>query len=347
MKPTVTIGGRDIGDGAPLFLAVETGTTANGSLETALRLVDAAKAAGADAIKFMLIDPDAFMSDRTVTYEYEWAGGRRVENMYEMFQKLRFRPDEWQEIAGRCRERGIIFYATVDYLEGVELAERLDVPAYKLSSWDAGNLPLVREMARTGKPLQIDAGPITLAEIDRLLEFIDREGSDQAIIVHCTHATEDDQVNMRSVPYLKRTFHVPVGYSADSRDHVPDLIGLALGANLIEKRLTIDRTQQLHHHVKALEPAELREYVATIRRAERMLGAFAVRPSAEDRRQRELYFVSLVAAADIPAGTTLTPELLACKRPGTGIAPDLLPIVTGRATRRPLKENELLTWDAI
>jgi N-acetylneuraminate synthase/N,N'-diacetyllegionaminate synthase len=343
----VLIDDRPVGPDQPVFIVVETGTTCNGDLETALRLVDAARDAHADAVKFQLIGPEYFMSDTTVTYEYEWAGGRRSENMFDMFKSLQFGPEQWERIRDRCVANGLAFYATVDYVPGIELAERLAVAAYKLSSWDLGNVPLIRAMARTGKPIQIDLGPARLAEIEKAIDLIVAEGNEQIVLVHCSHSKTDDGINVRSVPYLGSVFGRPTGYSCDSRDHVPDLAAVALGARLLEKRVTLDRNYEGHHHLKALEPDEFADWVQMVRRAEAVLGEFAVRPSEEDLRQKEQFFVSLTADVDIAAGETITAGKLACKRPGTGIAPEHVELLVGRTARRPIRRNELLTWDVV
>ena len=344
---SIELGGRAIGPGHPIFITVEAGTTSNGNLDTAFRMIDAAKEAGADAIKFMFIEPDSFMSDRSVSYEYEWAGGRVTENMYEMFKGLQFTRDEWRQVRDRCKEVGILFYATVDYLEGIDLGEELGVPAYKLSSWDARHFPLAQKMGSTGKPVQVDCGPTTVAELEMLLATLERAGTRDVILVHCSHAKDDAGANVRSVPYLQQVFGLPSGYSADSRDFVPDIASVALGTHLIEKRLTLDKNTRGHHHIKALEPSEFKEWVTMIRRAEAMLGEFAVIPSPEDLRQKELYFVSLVADRRIPAGSAIEPAMITCKRPGTGLSPALLDVVVGRKARRDIEANELITWDMI
>jgi N-acetylneuraminate synthase/N,N'-diacetyllegionaminate synthase len=343
----VTIAGREIGAEQPAFIVVETGTTCNGDVESAVRLVDAARDGGADAIKFMIIGPDFFMSDKTVTYDYEWAGGAHSENMYEMFKGLEFERGEWELIRDYTLDNGLVFYASVDYLQGVELAEELGVAAYKLSSWDLGNIPLIRAMARTGKPIQVDLGPARLGEIEAALDVIRAEGNEQIVLVHCSHALEPSGINVRTVPYLEQAFGYPAGYSCDSRDHVPDLAALALGARMLEKRVTLDGSYKGHHHVKALEPAEFADWVAMVRRTEEVLGEFAVKPSAEDLRQKQLYFVSVVADEDIAAGETITAEKLACKRPGTGIAPAHLDKLVGRQAQRAIRRNELLSWDVV
>ena len=343
----IQIAGRSIGPGEPLFIVVETGTTCNGDLQTALGMVDAAKDAGADAIKFMIIGPDDFMSDTSVTYEYEWAGGKKSENMYEMFKKLTFTREDWKRIRDYCHKRNLIFYATVDFLRGVDLAEQLEVPAYKLSSWDTANLPLIRRMAATGKPVLVDTGPTTIIDLEELLEAMREKGNDQVIFIHCSHALNDEGINVRSLPYMRQVFGMPVGYSADSRDFVPDIMAVSLGANVIEKRLSLDRKFPGHHHVKAVEPHELKDWIAMMRRTEALLGDECIKPSPEDLRQRKLYFVSVVAEIDIPRGTCITREMLACKRPGHGIAPKHLNLLVGRRAQRDIKRNELLAWDSL
>lgn len=347
MKNKVSIAQRQIGPGEPVFLVAETGTTCNGDLDTALRMVDAAKTAGMDAIKFMIIDPDYFMSDKSVTYEYDTASGHQKENMYEMFKALKFSPEAWQRIRQHCQDQEIIFYATIDYLPGVELGKSLDLAAYKLSSWDAANFPLARRMAQTGKPIQVDLGPTYITDIEKLLNVIHQENNDQVILVHCSHAKNNDGINIRSVPYLQDVFQVPVGYSADSREFVTDVAAVALGAHLIEKRLTLDHNGPGHHDNKALEPDELTDYVKMIRETEAALGDYALTPSDEDLRQKELYFVSIAADADIPAGTTITEDMVACKRPGNGIQPEFLPLILGRQAKRDIACNTLLSWDDV
>lgn len=340
----VKIGNRWLGEGHPLFIVVEVGTTSNGDLPTALALIDAAKDAGADAVKFQIIGPEYFMSDKGVSYEYECEDGRRSENMYEMFKKLTYSREDWLKIRDHAKKRDIIFYATLDYVEGIPLAEELDLAAYKLSSWDALNIPLIQAMARTGRPIQIDTGPVTLGELDLLVDTIKAEGNDKIIIVHCSHSDRDDEVGLKAIPFLQKGLHYPVGFSADSRDFIPDIIAATLGCDLIEKRLTMDRKFPGHHHVKAVEPHELKDYISMIHRVRLLMGKEGVHPSSEDRRQRQLYYVSLVARRNLERGSQLSADDITCKRPGTGISPVHLPLVVGRKLQRDIQKDELISW---
>jgi N,N'-diacetyllegionaminate synthase len=341
------IAGRRIGPGEPLFVMVETGVTHNGRLETARALVDAAKTSGADAIKFQVIGAEAIMSDRTIEYRYETLGGPRSENMFEMFKRLEFTRDQWRELRDYAVKRDIVFFATTDYEEGVDLLEELDVPAYKISSWDVTHLPLLRRMARTGRPVIIDTGPTTLEDLVTAAGVFTAAGNRQIAFLHATHSAEAGDFNLRAMPYMRAVFGVPIGFSAPGRDNELDCAAVGVGVDLVEKRLTLRRNAEGHHHILALEPDEFRTWAATLRRLEAALGRPAVVPSAEDLRQRRLYWRSLVAARDLPAGTVLTESMLRCKRPGTGIVPASLPVLVGRTIKRALRTDELLSWDDV
>lgn len=327
-----------------VLITAEVGTTASGDLDTMLRLIRAAKAAGADYVKPMLIGTDDFMSDKSVPYTYKAADGEHTVNMYEMFKALEFGIDDWRAIVEECKAVGIGYYFTVDYPQGVALARDLGTSAYKLSSWDIRNFPLIREMARTGLPMQVDLGPALVGEIVQFQEFWQKHHGGPLILIHCTHG---DPPNMRTIPYLREKFGVHVGWSADGRDDTLDMLAVAAGACLIEKRITLDRKTPKHHHVKALEPDEFAAWVKRIREWEAMMGEWAVRPSLDDLRQKDLYFTSIVAARDIAAGEIVTEDMLAAKRPGTGISPLYIDRFVGKRARRAFKENQVWTWDAV
>jgi N,N'-diacetyllegionaminate synthase len=344
----IRIGGRRVGPGEPIFICVETGVTHNGDLTAAKRLVDAAKAGGADAIKFQVIGAEAIMSDRTVVYSYETARGPRSENMFEMFKGLEFSRGQWRELRDYAGKQDIIFFATADYEEGVDLLEELDVPVYKVSSWDMTHFPLLRRMARTGRPIICDTGPTTVGDLHKVVRVVcEEEGNLQIAFLHATHSAEPVDINMKSIPYMRAVFGKPVGFSSLGRDGDLDIMSVGLGVDIIEKRLTLSRDGEGHHHVLSLEPEEFAAWTGRIRRVEASAGSPRVRPSAEDIRQRKGYWRSLVARRDLPAGTVLTEEHLRCKRPGHGIAPEYLPLVVGRTTRRPLKADQLLAWNDV
>jgi sialic acid synthase SpsE len=342
---SVTLGNKIISDNEPIAIVCETGVTANGDLDTALRLIEVAKEAGADAVKFQTIDCDDFMSDKTITYKYKTADGEKEENMYDMLKKYQFTPAQFRIISQHAKNYEINFYLSVDSVRWVDICEEMGVPAYKIGSWDIRNYPLIEAIAKTRKPVQIDLGPAIIGEVVQLIDFLNKNGCDEVLLVHCSHAKNPKDTNMMTIPYLKENFKVPVGYSADTRDETPDIISVALGTNMLEKRLTLDRNYGGHHHLKGLEPAEFKKWVQTIRKAEALLGEYAVKPSPEDMTMKSQYFTSIVADTNIPYGTIITRDMLVARRPGVGISPIYINQLVGREVTRDIIKNEVIQWE--
>lgn len=340
----IAIGRRLVGDGHPVFLAAEAGTTCNGDLATARKLADLAAEAGFDAIKFQTIDPYQF-ADRNTTYEYQNAKGRASENMIRMFEGLTFTPEQWRELADYVRGRGLEFFSTVDHLSGVDLLDELGVPVHKMGSWDVTYEPLIVKMARTGKPTLIDLGPATLEEVARYVDLHRTHGSGEVLLIHDFHTSLPEQMNMRAIPYLKRLYGLPVGFSAPGVQDDLDLVAVALGANFVEKRITLSREQEGHHHLISMEPQEFGPWVARMRFAETCLGTESIRPSDADLADARKHYRSLCASRPIMAGEAFGPQNLDGKRPGTGIPTRHLELFSGRAAKRDIPADSPLTWD--
>ena len=340
----IRIGDRIIGPGQPIFIAVEAGSTCNGDLGTVLAMANVAKESGADAIKWQMIGPDDLMSDKGVMYSYEWAGGTKTENMYEMFRALTFAPKEWQEVVAHCDRIKLPWYTSVDYIAGVNLAESLGCPMYKLSAWDCRNFPLIERMAETGKPIQIDLGPHAEGEIVTVLNHIPHR---DVALVHATHAKVDAEFNMLAIPYLRDKFKLLVGWSAESRERTPDFLAVGLGACLIEKRISMKTTHAGHHHSMSLEPHEFGAWVDMIRMAERMMGQYDVKPSLEDLRQKSLWFTSIITNCDFKIGDVITREMLCAKRPGHGISPLYMDRFIGKVATRDMVKDEVVGWQDV
>jgi N,N'-diacetyllegionaminate synthase len=347
VRQAIPIGSKTIAPGAPVYVIAETGVTCNYDMAITRDLIDAVKEAGADAIKFILWFPDEIMSDRTIPYTYDTVDGPRSENMYEMLQKLRFTMDQWVEVKRYADQRGVTLFATVNSPSGIEWAEKLGLDAYKLSSWDYNYTPLWRRIARLGKPMVIDTGPVNTAEVAAALRLMEEEGNDQAILVHCPHAERPDEVNMRSVPYMAQAFNTLVGFSSKGQESETDIMAVSLGAVVLEKRLTMSRRLPGHHHILSLEPREFSAYVRTIRDVQRSLGVFDLRPSRVDLAERKRWFRHLVAARDLRAGVRLTEDMLEGKRPEAGVSPEHLERFVGRTLKRDLRENEAIGWDDV
>lgn len=347
MRQEIQIGGKKIGRSQPLFIISECGVTCNYDMTITKQLIDTVKESGADAIKFIFWFPDEIMSDRTTTYSYQTVKGKEERNMYEMLNELRFTLDEWREVKKYADQRGVILFSTVNSPSGIAWAEKIGLQAYKLSSWDFNYHPLWKKIAALGKPMIIDTGPAHMHEVAKVLQIMRDAGNDQSILVHCFHTEDPKEMNMRSIPYMEHAFNTLVGYSSvDTRDE-QDIAAVALGAVLIEKRLTMGRDLPGHHQALSKEPAEFKGYVRMIRAVHASLGMEDLKPSKNDLSERKKWFRHLVANEDLAKGTVLRASMLEGKRGEHDVSPEYLDCFVGCMLNRDLKKNEAITWDAI
>lgn len=337
-QQVIHCGTRRIGPGQPCYLITEVGTTCLGNMDYALRLIEAAADAGMDAVKFQMIDPEQ-LSDASVTYRFR-AGGREYEtNMKQMFTRLGFSQEEWATLRDACLARGVDFFATVDFIEGVDWLDALDVPMHKMGAWDVTYRSLVERIAASGKPLVVDLGPATQAEMDDLLAWA---GGVPVIFLHDFHTSDDHQMNLRAVSHLLASQSWPCGFSSPGRDDDLDFAALGLGAQVLEKRLILSRQDMAFHADESLEPNELRHWVGRIRHVERALGKSAIVPSEVDRAHAREYYRSICTLRPVLAGEMFSHANLGAKRPGTGMPPSKLGEIWGRQATRDLAENTLL-----
>jgi sialic acid synthase SpsE len=188
---------------------------------------------------------------------------------------------------------------------------------------------------------------VNTAEVAAALHLMGEEGNDQAVLVHCPHAERVDEINMRSIPYMRAAFNTVVGFSSKGRESETDIMAVALGAAMVEKRLTMRRTLPGHHHVLSLEPAEFIAWTRTIRDVQRSLGVSDLRPSPVDLAERKRWFRHLVAARPLAKGARITADMLEGKRPEAGVSPEFLDRFVGRELRRDLRADEAIGWDDV
>lgn len=346
MPNTIAIDGTPVGDDHPCFLVAEAGTTCNGDLTTAKELVAAAAEGGFAAIKFQTIWPEQ-LSDKSKVYRYETLHGPVEENMFDMFKGLVFSFDQWHELAACARSKNLIFFSTVDYLDGVDMMEACRVPLHKMGSWDITYEPLVIKIAKTGKPVMLDLGPAYLQDIVNFIGLYNAHGNGQVILLHDFHTDNPSEMNMRSIRYLKQTIRLPVGFSSPGRNADLDLMALALGANVIEKRISLSRSSAGHHHILCLEPHEYKPWADRLRWAESALGKAKIIPSPADLSDAKEYYRSICTTRLISKGERFSMNNLDGKRPGTGIPTRFLSIILGRHAVRDLETDTLLTWNDI
>lgn len=343
----VAVGERRIGPGLPCFVVAEAGVNHNGRLETALALVDAAQRAGADAVKFQTFSADRLATKDAPQAEYQARASGRAESQHEMLKRLELGPEAMEAVAAHCRHAGILFLSTPFDETSCDELDALGVPAFKLGSGDLTNLPLLRHAARKGKPLLVSTGMATLDEVARAVDAVRAEGCQRLVLLHCVSSYPADpaDTNLRAIGTLREAFGVPAGFSDHTEGDEAALAAVALGASMVEKHLTLDRSQAGPDHRASTEPAAFAEMVGRIRRVEAALGDGHKAPAAAEAGIARVARRSLVAACPIPAGTVLDPGMVRIRRPGTGLAPDRLESLLGRRANQDIAEGAVLASD--
>jgi N-acetylneuraminate synthase/N,N'-diacetyllegionaminate synthase len=329
-----------------LFIIAEAGVNHNGSVETALQLVDAAVAAGCDAVKFQTwITEKVYSRAKSIKPEYQARTTGTTESEFDTIKKLELSYEDFRRIKAYCDDKGIIFFSTPDEVDSADFLAGLGVGLMKTASQDVTNTPFLRHVARLGMPLIFSTGACTLAELSAGVETILAE-TRELIILHCVSAYPAplEQMNLSLIPNLQRMFGCPVGLS----DHTPGLeaavAAVALGARVFEKHLTLDKTLSGPDHQASMEPQEMLQYCQTLRSLRVALGDGVKRimPSEEDTRRAFRRF--LVAARDLPAGTTLGPVDIHFKKVVDGIAPKYVDLVIGAQAAVPIEADATIEW---
>lgn len=345
IKKPIRIGKRLVGEGRPVFIIAEAGVNHNGSLRTAKRMVTAAKETGADAIKFQTFIAEDLVTITAPKAEYQMRRSRG-RSQYEMLKSLELSEKDFVELEHFCREQEMVFLSTPFELSSAELLNRLRVPAFKISSGELTNLPLLKKIAAFGKPIILSTGMSNLKEIKEAVEEIYAEGNRQLILLHCTsnYPTKLQDVNLRAMGTMRRAFNVPVGYS----DHTPGIdiavAAAALGACLIEKHFTLNRGLPGPDHQASLEPKELQAMVKAIRSIEQALGNGIKQPTRAEKEMIKYARKSIVALYDIGAGDKLSLDNLIVKRPGIGIEPKYINELVGKSALSDIKKDKIVTW---
>jgi N,N'-diacetyllegionaminate synthase len=290
------------------------------------------------------------VGDPAVTYTYRSMGQTITEPMLEMFRRYEFDAGEWREILGFARKCGAEFFATPQNPSDLAFILSVgDMPAIKVGSDDLTNLELLDDFARKGKPLIISAGMSYLPEIEDAVQTVTAAGNPDLVILHCvsSYPAETGEINLRKIPALRETFGVPVGFSDHTIGPRAAMGAVALGACMVEKHVTLDRNLPGPDHWFSAEPEEIRELVEHIRFMEEALGSPALEPTEKELGMRRIARRSIVASRDIGEGEVIGREMVAFRRPGTGLPPKCLDRVLRRRAARPIRENEPITPDAL
>ncbi len=347
---TIRIGARDIGPGHPAYVIAEAGSNHNQDLATALKLIDVAAAAGADAVKFQTFRADALVartSHPIATLKDEF--GRYGRTVHEMFTAVEMPLDWLPRLRDHATTRGITFLSTPFDELSADLLLDLGMDAFKVASYEMVHLPLLRHLAKTGKPVLLSTGMASLGEIEEALDAISGEGNTQIALFHCPigYPVSPPDVHLAVIDTLRQAFGVPVGLSDHTRGVAIPIAAVARGANLIEKHFTLDAASAGPDHGFAIEPGELAAIVQGVHDVEQAVGDPHKRCLPSEQLHYERGRRSLFAAVDIAAGQTLTRDMIAVLRPGIGLPPKYLDRLVGRPARRPLRAFDPITWDDV
>ncbi len=348
-NPEFHIGTRPVGPGHPCYVIAEAGSNHNRDLPTALRLIEVAAEAGADAVKFQTYTAEGLYSRRTPDIKYLKEQGLLEERelVWELIKRVEI-PWAWHaDLARHAAENGITFFSTPFEEAAVDVLEGVGVPAYKIASYEVTHLPLIERVARTGKPMLISTGMASLGDIERALDTAAAAGARDLMVMHCAvnYPPRFADLNLRAITTMRDAFQVPIGWSDHTLGHTADVVAVTLGACAVEKHFTLSRDQTGPDHPFALEPAELGAMVTAIREAEDALGSSVKRVTDAEADLFRLGRRSIVAARDLAAGSEITRDALAVKRPGFGIPVEELDRVVGRHVARDVADDQVLQWD--
>lgn len=349
MPRSISLAGRSIGPGSPVYVVAELSANHRGSLDEARQLIHAAADAGADAVKLQTYTADTL----TIDSQREWF---RIEagtlwsgrTLYDLYQEA-YTPWEWHAELKREAERcGLTLFSTPFDFTAVEFLEQLEMPAHKIASFELVDLALVTAVAQTGKPLIVSTGMADWSEIDEAVAAIRATGNDQFALLKCTSAYPAPlaEMNLRVLPGLAERYGVPVGLSDHSPGHTAAVAAVALGASIIEKHFTLDRRAGGPDAAFSLEPGEFRALVDAVRATEAALGSDDILSGPAEQKSR-VFRRSLFVVADMQVGDEFTAANVRSIRPGHGLAPKHLPAVLGRRAKHVIERGTPLTWDLI
>ena len=328
-----------------VLIIAEAGVNHNGSIELAKRLVDEAVNAGVDYIKFQTFKSEKLVSKAAKQAEYQQKNiGHEGESQYTMLKRLELSPADHEVLIDYCNSKGIMFFSTAFDMDSIDYLHSLNLGLWKIPSGEITNFPYLRKIATFGEPIILSTGMSELNEIEEAIQVLIKYGvaKEDLTVLHCTteYPTPFKDVNLKAMLQIGEKFGVKIGYSDHTKGIEVPIAAVALGATVIEKHFTLDKTMEGPDHKASLEPDELKAMVTSIRNIENALGSGHKHLSDSERKNIEIVRKSIVAACPIKAGELLTEDNLTVKRPGTGISPMRWNEVVGTFAVKDFEEEE-------
>jgi N,N'-diacetyllegionaminate synthase len=343
------IGGHLVGPGRQCFVIAEAGVNHNGDVDLAKALVRAAAEAGADAVKFQTFSADRLVTATAPKAAYQAEHTNPAESQQSMLKHLELGAAEHRDLIDECEKLGILFLSSAFDEESADLLDELNVVAYKVPSGEITNMPYLRHLAGKGRPLIVSTGMSDMGEVASAVEAIRDAAEVPIVLLHCVslYPAPAAGSNLRAMDTMRAAFGVPVGFSDHTEGIAVSLAAVAMGADMIEKHLTIDRSLPGPDHAASLEPGELRTLIDGIRAVESAIGDGVKRPLPAEAATAAAARKSVVAATDIPAGTVISRDMLAVKRPGTGLPPGEMASIIGRKARTAIAAGSVITSEMV
>jgi pseudaminic acid synthase len=348
MVDKIKIGNRYVGEGELVFIVAEISANHLQKKEHAFKLIEEAKAAEVDAVKFQTYTPDTMTLDADNEY-FKIKGtiwkGKTLHDLY----KEAYTPWEWfPELKDKTSDEGLIFFSTPFDKSSVDLLEELDVPAYKIASFEINDIPLLKYVASKKKPVMFSTGVANMEDIETALSTLREERNEDIALLKCTSAYPAPlkEVNLRTIPDMRKKFDVVVGLSDHSSGITVPIAAVSLGASIIEKHFTLDRKMGGPDSSFSLEPKELRDMVKAIRGTEEALGEVSY-DLTEKAKEHRIFMRSIFAAKDIAEGESFTEQNIRIVRPGNGLHPRHYSELLDKKAKKSIKKGSPISWDMV
>lgn len=330
----------------PTYIIAEAGVNHNGDIELAKQLIDVAADAGADAVKFQTFKADTLVTRNAKKADYQSQNTGTTESQYEMLRKLELSVEMHRDLIAHCAKRNIVFLSTGFDIQSIDLLVSLGQSLFKVPSGEITNLPYLRHIGQLGKSVILSTGMSTMGDIEAAITVLEQSGTTRKniIVLQCTteYPTPMTEVNLRAMQSINKAFGVSVGYSDHTSGIEVAIAATAMGASVIEKHLTLDRSLPGPDHKASLEPSELKAMVAAIRNIEVAMGDGIKRLTPSELRNKPIVRKSLMASQIIKAGDMFSAQNITAKRPGTGVSPMRWDEVVGRIASRDYSIDELI-----
>lgn len=347
LQQRIIVDGRSIGSEQACFIIAEVGVNHNGDANIAHKMVDAIADAGADCVKFQTFSAAEFVNGDNEIYEYVSQGKTVRESQLALFTRLELKREVFAQLFEHTRQRGLIPLSTPADKGACDLLEGLNVGGYKIGSDDLVHTPFLEYVATKNKPIILSSGMADGEDIQRALDTIQSAGNNQVCVLHCVslYPTPDGDVNLMKIPAMRERFSCPIGFS-DHSDGITAAVGaIALGACVVEKHFTLDKSMAGPDHRFSANPEELSRMINEIRRMEAVLGRPDIKPTAGEIKMREIARRSIVVGQGLPAGHVISFDDLAFQRPGTGLMPYEAEKIIGKKLKIAIKAKDLITFN--